>query len=337
MFIALNRAQLAKAYFMSGNTRAALEEATSLAKLPGYKSLKQESKQTIQALLQFQKGDVVKAMRTMFDVATTEVSNRRQFLRSVNREYAIQHDNRVQEFEKQLLENQLQIQELQLSSQRRQQQTERWFLILMGVALVSLAMWAVTLMRSRRRFRKQAQTDALTGIANRRYFFDFIEAMVKRSRQHAASVLVLDIDHFKCINDTYGHHAGDAAIQHVAANALACLRSHDLLGRTGGEEFAAIMPETTAEQAWKIAERIRECIQQNPLRHSGHEIRLTISVGLATGALNVEAPDHLLQMADRAMYRAKHAGRNQSHRADTGSVRTPKEMTLTEDVVGEPV
>ena len=125
-------------------------------------------------------------------------------------------------------------------------------------------------------------------------------------------MLVLDIDHFKLINDAYGHQAGDAAIRHVAAHANACLRNGDVFGRTGGEEFAALLPVTEDAEAWKVAERIRLVIEQTPLNHHGDQICITVSIGLMSGPLTADNIEHLMQCADKVMYRAKGAGRNRS-------------------------
>jgi two-component system, cell cycle response regulator len=316
IFIAQNRMRLAIALFLNGNTEAALDEAVSAAKLPGYASLDPGNQQAIQAILQFKKLDAPQAMRTLFNLVSFEQEQHRQILKGVNRNYANQHEDRVRQFEKQLLENQLQIQKLQLAAQQRQQKTSRWLLLLTSVAALSLAMWAYTLLRSRRRFRKQAQTDALTGIANRRHFFEIAQQLAKRAQpQQLVSLLVFDIDHFKRINDTYGHQVGDAVIKHVAVNTQTCLRTQDLLGRTGGEEFAAVLPHTDVDQAWEIAERIRERIERTPIQHNGHNIHITISIGLTSGDLSSNDAENLLQMADHAMYRAKGAGRNRSHLA----------------------
>lgn len=314
-FIATNRAELATAYFMNGNTALALQEAASVAQLPGYASMEPAQQQVVQALLQFQKHDAAQAMRTLFNLVNSEQQLRREFLKNASLDHAARHDNRIQQFEKQLLENKLQIQRLQLDAQQRQQEESRWYLLLTSVALMSLALLVYTLLRSRSRFRKQAQTDALTGIANRRHFLDCTRRLMKRSKDQDApvSVLVLDVDHFKHINDTYGHQVGDAAIRHAVVNMLACLRNDDLLGRTGGEEFAVILPNANADFAWKMSEDIRSRIEQTPLNYHGDQIHITISIGMATGKLNAQDADSLLQQADQAMYRAKAAGRNQSH------------------------
>jgi diguanylate cyclase (GGDEF)-like protein len=340
MFVALNRMQLARAYFENGNTESALQETAHVTQLPAYKSFQPGEKQFIQSLMQFQKGHAAVAMRLLLDLNRNEHELRRQFVKNANRNFATQHDNRLQQFEKQLLENKLQIQELQLNAQRRRQETSRWYLLLASAVALSLALLAYTLLRSRRRFREQAQTDALTGIPNRRHFFDFTDRLVRRAKQQGGevSVLVLDIDHFKSINDTYGHHAGDAVIRHVAANALTCLRSNDLLSRTGGEEFAAILPQTNVELAWAVAERMRMRIESNPLHHHGNDIRIAVSIGLATGMLTADDPQNLLQIADQAMYRAKAAGRNQTHIAthNTNSSAPNDRAMVTDQLIVNP-
>jgi diguanylate cyclase (GGDEF)-like protein len=133
-----------------------------------------------------------------------------------------------------------------------------------------------------------------------------------RQKPEIASVLVLDIDYFKLINDAHGHQAGDAAIRHVATHANECLRTGDVFGRIGGEEFAALLPATDDSTARKVAERIRQTIEQTPLNHHGDQIHLTVSIGLMSGALTGDNIETLIQCADKVMYRAKNAGRNRS-------------------------
>ena len=141
---------------------------------------------------------------------------------------------------------------------------------------------------------------------------------------------IADIDHFKLINDAHGHQAGDAAIRHVATHANACLRHGDVFGRTGGEEFAVLLPDTDESAAWKVTERIRQVIEQSPLNHHGDQIRLTVSIGLMSGPLKDDSIETLMQCADKVMYRAKNAGRNRSL---THSEQFP-ESELTDSAVG---
>jgi len=312
-FIAGNRAQLAAAYFLHGDLNAALREAAAVTQLPGYPSLDPDQKQWVQALQQYSSKRPVQAMQGLFLLYRAQQKKQWDFLANSTLDHAQRHNNRIQNYEKQLLENQVQIQQLKLNAQQRQQEASRLYLILAAVTAMSLALLAFTLWRSRRRFRIQAQTDSLTGIANRRHFLDRAQEVARvRHPSQTASVLVLDIDYFKLINDAHGHQAGDAAIRHVATHANACLRSGDVFGRIGGEEFAALLPATDASTAMKVAEHIRQVIEQTPLNHHGDQIQLTVSIGSMSGPLTADNIETLIQCADKVMYRAKSAGRNRS-------------------------
>ncbi len=162
-------------------------------------------------------------------------------------------------------------------------------------------------------------TDALTGVHNRRYFDRRLLEEVERVQRDCEplSCLFLDIDHFKRINDNYGHQVGDRVLQEVAGRIKAQLRLSDALGRYGGEEFAALLVHTDTEQAREIAERIRMSIADEPFLLGGaHHLELTLSVGLATlhpngtEQLGDRAGEHLVGLADAAVYRAKEGGRN---------------------------
>jgi len=167
--------------------------------------------------------------------------------------------------------------------------------------------------------RQLATRDALTGAGNRRQFLELAERELQRVRRYARPVtlLMLDIDHFKRINDTHGHPAGDEVLRALVACVGSSLRSTDVLGRMGGEEFAVLLPETGEESARQIAERIRSDVEHLVVRHHTLEMRLTISIGLAItrGALTL---DELLKLADDALYEAKRTGRNRVVPAPAG-------------------
>ncbi|MGC2854310.1 diguanylate cyclase [Novispirillum sp. DQ9] len=158
----------------------------------------------------------------------------------------------------------------------------------------------------------QAQTDMLTGMFNRRGFQDRAEAELARSGRYGTelSVLVGDIDHFKLVNDNHGHALGDVALRHVADLWRAVLRDSDVSGRLGGEEFAALLPHTSAAAARVVAERIRADIEGGDIAlEDGGALILTISIGVAT-AMPGEGLGSLLARADTALYAAKRGGRN---------------------------
>ena len=159
----------------------------------------------------------------------------------------------------------------------------------------------------------QAFTDVLTGVSNRRHFYhqaekEFIKA--KRSKKDL-TVIAFDIDHFKAVNDIYGHQAGDAVLQKVAHICQATCRSYDLFGRTGGEEFAVLMPDTDLEAATQLAERLRNAVGE--LKMQGNWpgfIRVTISLGVAIKTADDRTLDAFLGRADNALYSAKNSGRD---------------------------
>jgi diguanylate cyclase (GGDEF)-like protein len=167
--------------------------------------------------------------------------------------------------------------------------------------------------RLREELRRRAETDPLTGVANRRRFHQALEVeCIRFTRGHAPlSLLMIDLDHFKDINDRYGHPSGDAVLLAIAQRLMLSLRKTDLLARYGGEEFSILLPETRIEGAGVIAERIRVAVCQAPVEVDGELIPISVSVGVASHANNREVdPQILLKKADLALYRAKAMGRN---------------------------
>lgn len=170
--------------------------------------------------------------------------------------------------------------------------------------------------KSRQRLQQQAmilaRTDSLTGIANRRHFMAASEEELKRASRYGGplTAMILDIDHFKAINDTYGHAVGDLALTAVADTCKAVLRSPDLLGRIGGEEFAMLLPQTGIEGASVLAERLRQAIADIRLDRLAQPLNLTATIGVATWLGESDSLDDLLLRADRMLYRGKAQGRN---------------------------
>ena len=155
-------------------------------------------------------------------------------------------------------------------------------------------------------------TDQLTGVSNRARFYELAEAEFarwKRFRQ-PLSALMIDIDHFKRINDTYGHAAGDEVLRQVAVSLQTGLRSIDVIGRVGGEEFAILLPSIDLEGAEMVAERLRRTVAGLSPVSDGTAIPVTISLGVAQIDGDARAFDALLKAADAALYSAKQGGRN---------------------------
>ncbi|MBX9937367.1 MAG: diguanylate cyclase [Burkholderiaceae bacterium] len=168
--------------------------------------------------------------------------------------------------------------------------------------------------RAEHELERLAQTDMLTGLANRRHFMTLAEQELARAVRYGGklSVLMIDIDHFKNVNDTYGHHAGDLVIQKLGELCQQTLRKDiDVAGRIGGEEFAVILPETDSQQAVDAAERLRDAIARTEVPwEQGGPLHFTVSVGVASLAVQKTNLDTLLAYADQSLYEAKAGGRN---------------------------
>ena len=169
------------------------------------------------------------------------------------------------------------------------------------------------LIRNAEELERLATTDPLTGLANRRHLLSALEAEWSRFQRYyrSLSVLMIDIDHFKNVNDRYGHAVGDEAIRAMAQACLQGKRKSDIVGRVGGEEFAMLLPETGLTRARIVAERVRKCIAAQTLRAGDTSFKITASVGIAEAAVSMSDAGCLLAAADQAMYQAKAEGRNQ--------------------------
>lgn len=160
--------------------------------------------------------------------------------------------------------------------------------------------------------RKSAFTDELTGVGNRRHFLELARHEIKRARRSAAplSAVMLDADHFKNVNDSFGHHVGDDVLRMLARVCSENLREADVLGRCGGEEFAILLPETGIITAKEIAERIRKAVAAEVVEAENGPVRITVSMGVAAGTGKDVEIDTLLERADAALYLAKQNGRD---------------------------
>jgi two-component system, cell cycle response regulator len=167
--------------------------------------------------------------------------------------------------------------------------------------------------------RFQATHDVLTGISNRGVILDaFAREQARQAREHNSfSIILADLDHFKWVNDTHGHLAGDAVLKEVARRISQSVRPYDFVGRYGGEEFLVVVPASDATGALGVAERIRNAISGQPIQTPAGEINITASFGLAVsdGGADPRDPQALLRQADEALYRAKDRGRNRSELA----------------------
>lgn len=169
------------------------------------------------------------------------------------------------------------------------------------------------LQRTNEKLEYMAATDPLTGAANRRRFIERVEAEIARAKRNGApfSLLSLDLDHFKAINDSYGHQTGDQVLQRFVKKCLDAIRPYDGVARVGGEEFMVLLPQAALDTARSVGERIRAAIAGAPFENAdGKPIEVTVSVGISEFGRDGETIDAILRKADERLYQAKHQGRN---------------------------
>ncbi len=176
------------------------------------------------------------------------------------------------------------------------------------------------LLATQEHLRQRATHDALTGLWNRAAILEIFAGELDRAKREdiSVSVIMADLDRFKNVNDTFGHHAGDVVLQEVARRMRGATRPYDMVARYGGEEFLVIVPRCDTTFASYVAERIRHTIAAEPIRIDGHDLQLTVSLGVASvrGGQDTNG-DSLIRAADKALYRAKNSGRNCVAVADT--------------------
>jgi diguanylate cyclase (GGDEF)-like protein len=178
-----------------------------------------------------------------------------------------------------------------------------------AAALVGVSVRSANLLRD---VRENSLRDSLTGCSTRAYTMEMATAELKRARRSRSTVsmLMIDVDHFKSVNDQHGHLCGDAVLAAIGTRLRSTLRSSDLKCRYGGEEFLAVLPDTSREGALRAAEMVRRGLEELEIPWHGHTIRITTSFGVATTRANDVDPTPVIARADAALYRAKHDGRN---------------------------
>lgn len=181
----------------------------------------------------------------------------------------------------------------------------------LALTLIAFGILMVTTEYTTSKWRRLAERDPLTSVFNRRSFLTLLDKALSRNerQQQPLAVMLIDLDHFKSINDRWGHKQGDEALRHFVDIVTHCLRHEDILGRLGGEEFAVFLNDADLQVARTVAERLRSTVESCPVPTASGTIPLTISLGL-TLACPGETPESVLHRADVAMYQAKHRGRN---------------------------
>ena len=210
------------------------------------------------------------------------------------------------------LNRQNQILQLQRQLDRKAMETSRLYIALLLTVLASIAFWLMRIKRSQLRFKRLATRDSLTGIHSRQHFVDEAELQLRAGARSSrpACLVLLDLDHFKDVNDTHGHVTGDMVLKRAVAACLQHLERHDIFGRLGGEEFAILMPDCSAMQAVERSERIRQAIAATPLWGETRHVVISSSFGVACSDRSGYELRQLMIDADNALYRAKRDGRN---------------------------
>ncbi len=232
----------------------------------------------------------------------------------------VEFDVAQREAENQRLKAQTQLQQERVSAL---EERRRWQVLALALAFGSILFLLLLLLSYRqvkrsKRLHYLALTDELTGLPNRRRMFFLGEEMTRDALNNgtAFSILVLDVDYFKRINDSHGHAIGDEVLKAIAPISLGAVRGGDYIGRTGGEEFMALLPGTNLKQAVVVAERIRHQLEQADFSHLADDLRVTISIGAGQLKKSDGGLNRLIKRADNALYKAKENGRNRVQASD---------------------
>jgi diguanylate cyclase (GGDEF)-like protein len=201
---------------------------------------------------------------------------------------------------------------LQGELDRKAVETSRLYIALLLLVLASIALWTYRIKRSQLRFMRLARRDGLTGIFNRQHFVNEAERQLRYCRKSSRDVclVLIDLDHFKAVNDTHGHAVGDRVLRRAVDACLAHLRSTDVFGRLGGEEFGMLLPECTLDNVLARVEQMRAAIAAVSSVRDAPGIPISASFGVAAAATSGYELRQLMIDADRALYQAKHEGRN---------------------------
>ncbi|WP_395376784.1 diguanylate cyclase [Marinicella sp. W31] len=304
---------LAIAYFRSGQIQDAIDKAADVLSNEAAEEGEQKPNLAMRAIADYGKGKYEQGLSHLWALVDSERDKRLEFIRYSSFAQAALFDQKLASYENAALEQALEINQLQLQAEQDKNSIFILTVVLVGLLAAGLIIWSVFLARSRKVYRTMAETDFLTGIASRRFTFEQGRSLVERALKNdkPVSVIIFDIDHFKQINDRYGHDVGDAAIVAIAQYSQRTLSDETLLGRIGGEEFLTILPDVKTDEALQIAEKLRKEIAALQVLSDHDSVRMTISAGIASSEKHMIDLEGLIQHADQALYTAKNQGRNQ--------------------------
>jgi diguanylate cyclase (GGDEF)-like protein len=289
------------------------------------------------AIVQAQMGDWQSAYKYRSDAQTASEELLHNQLDQRFATLKVEFDTATKEKENALLLSQNAANEKALAEERRANALQTAVILLSLLLLALLTMLVLRQRRGARHMRTLAMTDELTGAPNRRAVLTFLETLLQQGGTLPCSILVMDIDHFKSINDQHGHPVGDLTLQLLTATLRNAVAEPALLGRLGGEEFVVVLPNTDLNAAELAAERIRAQVPTIDLSPQLGERRITISIGIAS-SMGTDTVSSMLRRADAALYAAKHAGRNcvRADVSDASRQRVEAGRALESDFLTEP-
>ena len=310
-FVGMSHRMLAQSLMRLGQLDRAIEQArfflASVEPAPD-----QPDQLAARAIVAFGEDRPLEALHLQMDLVAAELGRSRERMQRNAAGQAALHNRRLEDIQSTVLREQLANRELQLLQAQQAERNARLFNTLVGVTAGALLVLAGFLFWSGRRFREHARTDALTGIANRRHAMSLAERLFAQScsGSRPLSLLLLDIDHFKQINDRHGHDVGDRAIRGVVAEVARLLPASAVFGRMGGEEFMIALPDRSHAAALELAESIRREVADHAIDAGGVAVDLTVSIGVAERSAEVPDLDALYRITHQALYAAKHQGRD---------------------------
>jgi diguanylate cyclase (GGDEF)-like protein len=307
-------ATLAKAYWMEGDLSSAAKFANAAATTNANRPYSEFTAKAYYVLYEVgkSKGDSSRALANLEKYVIANEGYQSRLSAKVLAYQIVKQKVLTKKLQIDELDKKNKILTLQEQLDRKATETSQLYIALLVLVLASIALWTYRIKRSQLRFMKLARRDGLTGIFNRQHFVDEAEQQLRycrRSARHACVVLI-DLDHFKVVNDTHGHAVGDRVLSRAVEACQAHLRSTDVFGRLGGEEFGILLPDCELEQAQARAEQIRAAIATAVTGDNGPGIPISASFGVAVTARSGYELRALLIHADEALYRAKREGRN---------------------------
>ncbi|WP_228289626.1 GGDEF domain-containing protein [Shewanella cyperi] len=304
----------AKAYWELGEQEKAFNIAYTLSLSPSTANALEAEIRSQKVLYDYylSKGDTAKALDAYIKYAESDKANLDEIKTKTLAFQIAEHQSIEQRNKIALLDEQNKLLKVQQQLDQAEAFNNRLLIAALFCAALGLGSWGWHSWQSQKRLRQLAEYDSLTGLFSRGHFTQVAQAAVSYAQVLGAPVscILLDVDKFKRINDTLGHSTGDWALQTVARVCRETCREHEVIGRIGGEEFCFVLSECSEDNAAQLAESLRRALTEVDTSSSGHDFNLSASFGVSSSSTSGYALAVLMQNADRAMYDAKHGGRN---------------------------